>query len=209
MKGLLLSVFFMLLFQNSNQYLDEISAYNKDSYYKQKAYSENDWKRFYDSSIPNTILDLNHLDLHLLNAALFYSTNKLRSSKGLKELEFSGPLRDAAVVHTYEMVKRNFFDHYNRKNRKLYSPANRFELFEVRANATAENVALNYLNPGSPKTYIQIADIVVDALFHSKEHRLNMLSKNYSKLGCAIYFEQKPKNGVWYFKATQDFSSGN
>lgn len=195
--------------QSGYQVLEEIPRFGAPSFFKKEVYTVQDTKIFYASNEVKQLVDPANPDIHLMNAALFYATNHLREKKGLKACNFSEPLRDAAMLHTYEMVKRNFFDHYNRKNRTYYSPENRFQMFGLRPSSTAENIDLDYVNMYEKQTYLQVAERIVDALYHSKEHRINMLNKTYTQLGCAVYFESKPKNGVWYLKATQDFAGSN
>src|SRR5688572_1875913 len=115
-----LVLFISFLFPDSgDKFLNEIPAYQKDSYFKQKVYAEHEWKSFYKLKEANEIIDPDNYDLHLLNAAVFFSTNKLREEKKGKTLKFSASLRDAAVVHTQQMVDKKFFSHTNNKTLKL------------------------------------------------------------------------------------------
>ena len=206
MKTLLLIFTSLLLPGSINKFLEEIPAYQKDSYFKQKVYDEHNWKSFYQLKEPNEIIDPDNYDFHLLNAAIFFATNKLREKKKLKVLSFSAALRDAAVVHSYQMVTKNFFDHINNKTRKLREPDERMRMFGAQFKACAENIDWNNIPMPSTTTYIQMADKLVDAWFHSPPHKKNMMSKQLSHLGCGAVFEPKNKNGVRYIKATQDFS---
>ena len=103
------------------KFLEEILLYQKDSYFKTKVYVEHDWKSFVQMKEANEIINPDNYDLHLLNAAVFFATNKLREEKKLKPLEFSAELRNAAVVHSYQMVAKKFFSHFNNKTAKLRS----------------------------------------------------------------------------------------
>jgi len=187
------------------KFLHEIPAYQKDSYFKLKVYTEHNAKSFYQLKEANEIINPDNYDLHLLNAAVFFSTNKLREEKKLKALQFSAGLRDAAVVHTQQMVDRKFFSHMNSKTPKLRSPDERMKMFGATFTACSENIDWNNILVPSNTTYLQLADKIVDAWFHSPPHKKNMLSKQFSHLGCAAVFEQKNKNGARYIKATQDF----
>ncbi len=206
MKVLLLFFTSLLLPGTGDKILEEIPAYQKDSYYKQKVYDEHDWKSFYHLKETNAIIDPDNYDLHLLNAAVFFSTNKLREEKKLNTLAFSSALRDAAVVHSHQMVTKNFFNHINSKTLKLRMPDERMRMFGAEFKACAENIDWNNISMPSNITYLQLADKLVDAWFHSAPHKKTMLSKQLSHLGCGAVFEPKNKNGARYIKATQDFS---
>src|SRR4051794_13492167 len=113
----LLSLLFLIA--DGDSFLKDIPLYQKDSYFKQKVYAEHDWKSFFQLKEANQIIDPDNYDLHLLNAAVFFATNKLRDEKKLKQLKFSNALRDAAVVHTQQMIDKKFFNHFNNRVPKL------------------------------------------------------------------------------------------
>jgi uncharacterized protein YkwD len=194
-------------FDSGNKYLDKIRLYQKDSYFKEQVYQDKDQKGFYAMKEPNQSIDPDNYDLHLLGAAVFFATNKLRVSKGLKPFKYSNQLRDAAVIHTSQMIEKNFFDHFNNFTPALRSPEQRMKICGVNADATAENVDYNHLLRSDHATYIQLAETIVDVLYHSPPHRKNLLNKIYTQCGCAAIFESKDKQGARYVKATQDFSS--
>lgn len=207
MKNLFLLIL-LFLKSDGDKFLQDIPMYQKDSYFKEKVYAEHDWKSFEQIKEANTIVDPNNYDLHLLNAAIFYSANKVREDKHLKALKYSAQLRDAAVVHSQQMVEKKFFDHMNNKIRKLHTPEDRMKLFGVtNADAMGENIDEYFIPMPSKLTYVQLADKIIDEWMHSPPHRKTMLSKGYSHLGCAGVFEEKDKNGVRYIKATQDYSN--
>ncbi len=189
-----------------DRFLSKIDLYQKDSYFKTKVYAQHNWKSFYDLPDAKKAIDPQNYDMHLLSAAVFFSTNKLRESKGMKVFKFSSGLRDAAVVHSHQMVEKNFFDHFNGRTPALRTPEQRMKLFGVTPNATAENVDLNYMALDGKTTYLQLADVIVDALYHSPPHRKNMMNKIYGHLGCGAVLEFKNRDGVRYVKATQDFT---
>lgn len=192
---------------DGEKFLQDIPLYQKDSYYKEKVYREHDWKSFNELKDANQVINPNDFDLHLLNAAIFFATNKAREGKHVKALKYSTALRDAAVVHSAQMVEKKFFDHFNSKTLKLRTPENRMKMYGVaNAEAMGENIDWNNIAMPSRTTYVQLADQLVDAWMHSPPHRKTMLSKGYSHLGCAAFFEEKDKKGVRYVKATQDYS---
>ena len=206
MKIVLLVLVSLLIPDSGGKFLEDIPAYQKDSYFKQKVYGEHDWKSFYQLKDVYAIVDPDNYDLHLLNAAVFFSTNKLREEKKLKMLKFSSELRDAAVVHTQQMVDKKFFNHINSKTPKLRMPDERMRMFGAQFKTCAENIDLNNILMPSNTTYLQLADKLVDAWFRSAPHKKTMLSKQLSHLGCSAVFEAKNKDGARYLKATQDFS---
>ena len=208
MKKLLLLVLLNLPGQGDS-FLEEVSLYSADSYFKEKVYAEHDYKSFFQLKEANQVVDAYRYDLHLLGAAVFFATNQLRDKKGLKQLQFAAGLRDAAVVHSYQMVEKKFFDHFNNKTRKLRSPDDRIKLYHSNFNATGENIDYNHIPVSGKTTYADVGKAIVYDFFHSAPHKKIMLNKIYNQLGCAVYFESKPKDGLIYYKATQDYSLGN
>lgn len=204
----LLAILFLVLLSpdEGKKYLDEITPYGKVSYYKEQVYNDHDYKSFYTLKEAQQVLNPKDYDMHLLSAAVFYATNKLRVEKKQKPLKYSASLRDAAAVHTWQMVSKNFFSHYNNKNRKIYSPDQRMILFGVEQTAVGENCDMNSMFDTDKKTYIELAEEIVDNLYHSSEHRKIMLSKDFNSLGCSTIFELQLKKGAWYCKTTQDFA---
>jgi len=209
---LMLSKIILLLltipaFNSGEKYLDKIELYQKDSYYKQKVYTEHNWKSFSQLKEVQAVVDPTNYDLHLLNAAVFFATNKMRESKGSKALQFSSQLRNAATVHTSQMIEKNFFDHFNRLTPALRSPEQRIKLFGVTSTTLAENVDYTNIPVNSNTTYLQLAEKIVKDFYDSPPHRKNMLGLEFTHLGCAAIFEAHDKQGVCYIKATQDFSA--
>lgn len=203
----ILLVYFFLFFSSDEKFLKEIPQYENDSYFKQKVYSEHNWQSFYQLKEANAKVNPENYDYHFLNAAFFFATNKQREKSNKPALKFSAALRDAACVHTHQMIEKNFFDHYNSRKPKLYSPEKRMALFGIKDVETGENCDLNYVEDDEEITYIQLAEKIVDDFYHSPGHKKNMLRKSFSYLGCAVEFELSEKKGAWYFKATQDFCS--
>ena len=196
-----------LLVAGGAEFLEGIALYQKDSYYKDKVYADHDWKSFYALKDANQVVNPDNYDMHLLNAAVFYATNKVRAAKKLPELKYNAGLRDAAVVHSQQMVDKKFFDHYINKTRKLRNPADRISMFgSPDARAMSENIDYNNIPMPSKTTYLQLADLLVDDWMHSAPHRKTMLSKGFSHIGCAAVFEPTNKSGYRYIKATQDYT---
>jgi uncharacterized protein YkwD len=204
-------LFFLVLipltaFDSGERYLDKIELYQKDSYFKQKVYSEHNWKSFSQLKEAQAIVHPNKYDFHLLSAAIFFATNKMRESKKVKALQFSSPLRDAATLHTSQMIEKNFFDHFNRLNPAFRTPDQRLGLFGIKSTGMAENVDYNFIPVNGNTTYLQLAQKIVQDFYDSPPHRKNMLNKDMTHLGCAAIFEVRDKQSVRYLKVTQDFS---
>ena len=204
-----LSLFLLLsAFDSGEKYLTNIAPYQRDSYFKNKVYSEHNWQSFYKLKEANEPIDANNYDMHLLSAAVFFATNKLREEKGAKAFQFSAELRDAAAVHTWQMIQKNFFDHFNKTAPSLYSPDKRIHLFKPNSNAYAENLDLNHIIVSESTSYIQLGEKIVKELYNSPPHRTNMMNKLYNYIGCSAIFEAHDnKTGARIVKATQDFSS--
>lgn len=207
MKTPLLLLLLLLVGGNAEKFLNDVPFYNNDSYFKEKVYTEHDWKSFMQLKEANETVNPDNYDLHLLNAAVFFSTNKLRDQKNMKQFRYSPTLRNAAVVHSYQMVDKKFFDHYNKRNLQLRTPDNRIQLFGTTANAAGENIDYTHILLPSKTTYVQLGELIVDDWFHSPPHKKNMLNKSFGALGCGAFFETKNKEGARYVKATQDFSN--
>jgi uncharacterized protein YkwD len=207
MAGMLLLFIFLSAFGSGEKYLDKIPLYQQDSYFKSKVYAEHTWKTFYKLKEANEPIDANKYDMHLLGAAVFFATNKLREEKGAKAFQFSPELRDAAVVHSWQMIEHNFFDHFNHFNPALRAPDQRIHLFKPNAMAYAENIDLNHIIVSQSTTYIQLGEKIVKELYNSPPHRTNMMNKAYHYTGCSAIFEAHDKTGARIVKATQDFSS--
>ncbi len=204
MKNLLF-LLLVLALPDADKFLSEVELYQRDSYFKTKVYAEHTAPTFFALKEVNQPVDYRNYDLHLLNAAVFFATNQLRERKNLKPLLFNSGLRDAAVVHTYQMVSKKFFDHLNNRTRKLRTPDDRLELFVQGYSAGGENIDYNHVSLPAKATYADIAKLIVDDFFQSPPHKKNMMSKNFNSLGCAAQMEMKPEGDQIYFKATQDF----
>ena len=204
---LILALLPLLAFDSGEKYLGKIEWYQKDSYYKQKVYAQHDWKSFYRLKEAQANIELFDIDEHLLSAAVFFATNKMRESKHVKPLQFSHQLRDAAVVHTNQMIEKGFFDHFNKFTPDLRSPDQRIKLFGIASTALAENIDRTGSRIDGKTTYLQLAEQIVQDFYDSPPHRKNMLGKEFTHLGCVAVFEQLGhQQWTHYVKVTQDYS---
>lgn len=188
-------------------YLAKVAKYNEASNFEDVRYKDIDWKQFYKLEEANEFVDPFNYDFDLMNAAVFFAINKYRASKNIAPLYFEPRLRDAATIHTYQMVKRNFFDHMNYSDSKIQDPEKRIHLCGYTGQKLAENLSRTYVDKAKPMTYTQVADRVVDELSKSRDHNRHMLDPDLEKLGCALIFETvSTPEGVTYFRLTQDFA---
>lgn len=187
-------------------YLAKVGKYNEASNFEDVRYKNMDWKEFYKLEEANELVDPHNYDFDLMNAAVFFAVNKYRASKGVSPLKFDPRLRDAAAIHSYQMVMKNFFDHMNYYDTKIQGPDTRMHLCGYDGQKLAENLFRGYADRGRPVTYIQLADKIVSELSKSKEHNRHLVDPDLDRLGCAVIFENTTTpEGIVYFRLTQDF----
>lgn len=192
-------------FAQVDNYLAAIPKYNESSDFEDPRYEKMTWQQFYRLEETNEAVDPMNYDSDLMNAALFFAINKYRSTLGLQVLNFEPRLRDAAMIQSDQMVKRNFFDHQNPYDAKIRMPNNRAELCGFNGEHLAENLARMFVDMQNLPTYTQLADKVVSTLSKSKEHNKHMVDPKYDRLGTGFIFENKPTSGFFYFRTAQNF----
>ena len=103
-------------------------------------------KEFFEQGLANDTANLESLDLELLQAAIFHSTNLQRSKK--RQFKYGKNLEKGASFHSSEMQSKGFFSHLNRKNKKYKTPFDRAEKFKANYITVGENIleeiALDY-----------------------------------------------------------------
>ena len=183
--------------------------------FAQDYYSTNS-KEFFETSLANDTAKLESLNLELLQAAIFHSTNLRRSQK--RQFKYGKNLEKGASFHSFEMESKGFFSHLNRKNKQYKTPFDRAEKFKANYVAVGENIleeiALDYKdnsiydselknglyvfyhhNNGKvvrELTYKELADKMVDSWMHSPPHKANILSKEYTHLGVGVAIKKSP-----------------
>ncbi len=183
-----------------------------DDYYER--FCINDFK---DYSPANRQINFNDIDYNLINAAVFYETNRMRVKQGFHQLKHSRALENSSQMHSIDMVNDDFFDHYNHYDSRKREPSDRMAMFGVTRGRTSENIAdvfgIQYKSGASvssvssipPHTYNSYAEQLVDDWMHSPGHRKNILDSKVNFLGCGNCVYQ---DGEWImFKATQNFAS--
>jgi len=196
-------------------------------------YSQYNYSSFAEYRAANSEIDFRDVDYNLLCAAIFYATNKERATAGLAGFEYSFYLEGAAMLHAYDMVKDNFFDHENPYDPSKKTPFDRMAIYYVTGGMRAENIAYlsglafppgdnTFIPPGSdfifrnpstneaipPHTYNSLAAALLDQWMHSPGHRANIVNSSLTYLGCGAAFYNDPENyGIPKFKCVQNFGS--
>ena len=199
-------------------------------------YETMDWKAFINSELAKRVIDYQFIDYNLLNAAVFYYTNKFRDTRHMPSLLFSHELRDAAVFHCLEMVNRKFYAHVDPHMPTMQNPLKRAQYFKFPSETVGENIAQQFLidypddngfraegegnhlsyfftdgkkkdTPIRSYSYGAFAEQIVRQWIQSPQHQKNMLSKDYSFMGCGIYADKHTitKTSIPAAYGTQDF----
>lgn len=169
----------------------------KDEYYL----SLND-DNFRDFKLFKKPLEEKKVDYKILNAAVFFVTNEARIEQGLNILEYQSNLEVMAWNHSISMAKKDFFDHFNKKERKRKTPDNRAKLAGVTNPKLGENISA--VGGRSFRSYLALADHLVQGWLDSPPHRKTLYSKNALQLGCGVYYF----NGLWQ-KNREVYKQGN
>jgi uncharacterized protein YkwD len=180
-------------------------------------------KRFKDT------IDFHQVDRERLNAVLYFITNEIRAKYNLPLLAHSQELENAAGMHSADMVLHDFFSHTNPFNSHRKTPGDRAILAGITNPYIAENIAadfgLQYKSesnvyilgkgmfsytpdgpPIRPRTYLSLAESLLDRWMHSPEHKKNILAADALQLGCGtFYFVDRQFNDMPSFMATQNF----
>jgi len=158
-------------------------------------YKKYTYKTFEKSNIANQTID--KIDYSLLNAAIFYETNRQRVKYRRKKFIHSKGLEKSAFRYSQDMVEKNFFSHSGKvKGRKKLSERLAYAGVES-FGSIGENIAMR---SGSNETYLSLAEKLLNQWMYSPGHKRNILDKTFKYLGAGAYFKS---NGYSY--ATQIF----
>jgi uncharacterized protein YkwD len=188
---------------NAEKYLNNIKGFSTDSYFKSTAY--NDSKTLDETADAEQLVNVQNFDLHLMNWCLFAASNEMRSKYHSKPLLFSERLRNAAMIHSNEMVVNKFYHHINPKNNELKMPDQRMKLFGISNVELAENVH-KFPFENNNVSYKTLARAIVKDFYDSPNHRKNLLNNNFNHLGCAAMWEFDEKEKFYFMKVTQCFA---
>lgn len=174
------------------------------------------------------------VDIDLLNASIFWITNKERIKYNLPQFKYHKKLNEMATIQSNQMRIHNFFAHENPFDAKYKTLRDRLNAVKDKHfygfNCFAENIAdvpiimanvrffteqrqgvTRFVRDNGtevlPYTYIEYANTVVDAWMNSPGHCANILNPDYVYLGCgcAKYEKKEPNYSMLYFKLTQNF----
>jgi len=188
---------------------------NQPNFYKD--YNQESF--WYISELSNYV-GFQNLNIDLINAAIFYSTNQERRKNNLSICAFHSKLLDTSMLHSMQMKKHNFFSHENQYERKYRTLSDRIE--SVFSNdfkgffSAGENISeIKYLSAAKPPriglsqpmSYLEISKRIIDGWMNSEGHRLNVLNPQFKFLGCGCvpYVLEDTHSRQEGLKITQNF----
>ncbi len=193
-------------------------------------YAQYDYQDYYNKEISKDIkshfrsnekVNELHFDSLLLDALIFSLTNEERLSHNMSELNFYNSLYSSANLHSFLIIKHDFFNHINKKNKKWKTPSDRVFYFDDSYFTLAENILENnilahqgdvlkyridYLEDSSivykdlngqcieNLSYIDLAKRLVSQWMNSPPHRANILNDSFTHFACAcsINIDRQP-----------------
>lgn len=206
------------------------AEYFKELGFDNHGSQEHGFERFIHSKIGYQYIDQRAIKYPLLQAAIFYMTNRERHKKGLPPLKYKPELEQAARDHSKDMVKYNFFDHTSPVRGKR-TPDDRLKkvgikgtvgeniieqnLLQIESNQTYYTPSQNggYFSfeyrgePIANHTYLGLAQKCLERWMKSPSHRKNILNPDYEYLGCGAALDvPKNKDQPNRFMVTQNFA---
>ena len=198
-RNLTTVILLMLLITDSVTYVSAQGAGQKPSRWTDVMYEQYTYNNYTDYTAFVEPIDLTAIDTELLEAAIFYETNRQRATHERAPLMYDHNLRMCAHNHSADMTELNFFDH-NSPVAGKETFYDRLEQVGYKDYTCAENIVMCTLKA----SYAETARYMVEEKWmKSKGHRTNILRTSLTHLGCgaSVYRE----NGNWYVKATQNF----
>lgn len=192
-----------MLIAKEQKYLKSFFAYRQASYFATQVYQEHTVATFYKLKEINMPVNIDSLDIHLLNACLFFATNKLRLLHHKQALKIDFNLKNAAAIHSFQMSTYHFFAHNHPYNSKLKTSAQRLKLCGI---TTAEAIGENCHKTSiyADLTYLELAQQVIESFYQSPAHKQNLLNAQFRYLACAAAIEF-PNTDNADIIVTQDF----
>ena len=125
------------------------------------------------------------------------AVNSIRSSNSLSELVYDVRAEEVARAKTREMYIYNYFEHVSPVSGTITEQFEKFGAIKLGENAwsVGENLAKTEDYAKSDLT----ASFFVQIWMNSEGHRANILNKDYTSIGIAVYWN----NGTCY--AAQEF----
>lgn len=204
-----------------------------DTIWDESFYSRYDVDAFQNYRYAQQAIDFKNIQYPLLNAAIFYATNRMRLNHGRPPFMHAQSLEEAAFMHARDMVRLNFFSHQNPHEPDKRTFLQRLAMFGVEEGYRAENISemfgIRYeqgaslippdrtdgvfrdYGTGEPipnHTYLSFARALLEGWMKSSGHRANILNGNLIYLGCGAYlYRNESFYGMDQFKAVQNFAS--
>jgi uncharacterized protein YkwD len=183
-------------------------------------YKEHNSVSFWNISELSNSVRFQKLNIDLMNAAIFYSTNQERRKNNLPICAFHPKLLDTSMLHSLQMKINSFFSHENQYERKYRTLSDRIE--SVFSNdfkgfmCAGENISdMKYLTAAKPPaiglsqpmSYLDISQRIIEGWMNSEGHRLNILNPQFKFLGCgcAPYEFDDKQTHQEGLKITQNF----
>lgn len=176
-------------------------------------------------------IDVDDVDYSLLAEAVYHETNRRRLEHERERLTHRRELDMAACGHAEAMVEEDFFSHQNPRDESLATPANRVRAQGLELGFVAENIgevfALRYetgepvyvrREDGAPlfspepggdplgaRSYLEIAQVLLDGWMASEGHRKNVLDPRPRSLGAACHLTRDEILNMPMFRCVQLF----
>ncbi|MCS6822279.1 MAG: CAP domain-containing protein [Microscillaceae bacterium] len=170
--------------QNTTQNNRNNGTKQAKSAWDRKNYQTITHKNFRNQTVFNKSIDTENMDFPLINAAIFYVTNEIRSKNNLTPLEYAPELEIMAFHHAKAMLEQGFFSHQNPKTSNRRTTSDRAKLAGIANPAIAENIAMK--GGFGEDTYLKLAESFLEQWMSSKGHRENILSTSANALGCGL-----------------------
>jgi uncharacterized protein YkwD len=133
-----------------------------------------------DPTCPDSDLQPTAANLPQVEAATLCLINVQRGQNGLAALTANAVLQGAALEHSQDMVRNNFFSHDSSSGEDFEDRILRFNYAPANVEWVAgENIAWGTLSLATP-------DAIVVSWMNSPEHRANILSADYKELGVGV-----------------------
>ena len=165
----------------------------------EQMYAQYTYENYTDYAAFNDPVKPENLDIALLEAAIYYETNRQRVANGVGLLQFDHALYVCARNHSVDMVEHNFFSHTSVVEGKTHM-SDRL----ARVGYTNCTAGENILYSPVKESYAATAKYLVGEVWmNSPGHRQNILKAEYTHMGAgvALYFDR-----TWLMvKATQNF----
>ncbi len=172
------------------------------------------WRRPAKYNPANRRIDFENVNYTLLDAQIFFETNRERVLHKKGSLRDSRALHRAAAGHCRDMIAGDFFSHENPHDASKRTARDRIRRAGAGSGRYSENLAV--AAPGEQVTYLSLAKDVVAGWMKSPGHRANLLDDQSHSVGCAARAyvsnaEDVKKRGAknrYCVKVCQNFSLG-